>query len=49
MDGITIHLQSVFIAPLLSFLTDTVVDGEDMVLTQSADHGFGDTSAGGDL
>ena len=39
-DCLVVNLQSMFIAPLLTFLTNTVVDHQHTVITQTADDGF---------
>ena len=45
----SVNLDAVLVAPLLSLLADAVVDGHDAVVAQSANHGFRDAAAGGNL
>ena len=49
VDAFAIHFHTMFITPLLAFLTDAVVDHQYAVVTQSADDGFGDAVTRGNL
>ena len=49
MNGIRIHLYAMFIAPLLTFLSDTIVHHDHSIISQSTNHRFGDTAARGYL
>jgi len=45
-DAVGVYLDAVFVAPLLAFLSYAVVEGQDPVVAESADKGFGDVRAG---
>ena len=49
VNTFAIHFHTVLITPLLAFLTDTVINYQHTVVTQSADDGFGDTATRSNL
>ena len=49
MDSLGIYFNTMLVTPLLSFLTDAVIDCDNAVIAQSTDDGFGDSRACGDL
>ena len=49
MDAGAVNFYSVFVAPLLAFLTDAVTHNHNAVVAHSANHGFGNSAAGCDL
>ena len=49
VDAGAIDFDAMLVAPLLSFLPDTVIHDDDAVVAHAADDRFGDAASGGDL